>query len=137
MNADDGKERLSKRNAAIQQIHSAIDHCEKGQLASAITLAAAAEGMLPATKKDHLIKRINDLGLFKQLDMNAVINWLKHDTHYQSVEIQELEAGATIMRAISKFAAVFDGITPQMKGFHNWMIRRGHFAKEADPKSAK
>jgi hypothetical protein len=61
--------------------------------------------MLPATERDHLIKRINNLGLFKQLDMNAVINWLKHDTHYRSVEIQELEAGATIMRAISKFAA--------------------------------
>jgi hypothetical protein len=69
--------------------------------------------------------------------MNAVINWLKHDTDYQTVEVQELEAAATIMRAISKFAAVFDGITPQMKAFHGWMSKRGHFAKEADPKTAK
>jgi hypothetical protein len=137
MNTEDTKERLSKHKAAVQQIHAAIDHCEKGELAPAITLAAAAENMLPATEKDHLIKRINDLGLFKQLDMNAVINWLKHDTDYQTVEIQELEAGATIMRAISKFVAVLDGITPKMKAFHGWMIKRGHFAKEADPKTAK
>jgi hypothetical protein len=134
MNAQDAKSKISKRDAAIQQIHAAIEHCQKGQLAPAITLAAAAEGSLPATDKAHLIKRINDQGLFKQLDMNAIINWLKHDTDQQSAELLELEAGATIMRAISKFAAVYDGVTPQMKAFPEWMIQRGHFAKEPNPK---
>jgi hypothetical protein len=58
----------SKREAAIQQIHAAIEHCQKGQLAPAITLGAAAENSLPATDRDHLIKRINDQGLFKELE---------------------------------------------------------------------
>ena len=137
MSTEDAKQKLSKRDAAIQQIHAAIELCEKGQLAPATTLAAAAEGMLPVTEKDHLVKRINDLGLFKQLDMNAVITWLKHDTDYQTVEIPELEAATTIMRAISKFAAVFDGITAPMKAFQTWMIERGHFTKETDLKTAK
>jgi len=134
MNTDDARVKLSKRDAAIQQIHASIEHCKNGQLAAAITLAAAAEGMIPATEKDHLIKRINDLGLFKQLDMNAVITWLKHDTGQQSAEIQELEACATVMRAISKFAAVYDGITPQMKAFPEWMQQRGHFTREQEAK---
>jgi hypothetical protein len=121
---------MSKRDAAIEQIQAAIEHCRKGQLAPAITLAAAAECSMPATDKAHLIKRINDQGLFKQLEMNAIINWLKHDTGQESAELLELEAGATIMRAISKFAAVYGAITPQMKTFPEWMIERGHFAKE-------
>jgi hypothetical protein len=121
----------TKRDAAIQQIHAAIEHCKKGQLAPAITLGAAAEGSLPATDKAHLLKRINDQGLFKELDMNAVINWLKHDTGQPAATLLELEAGATVMRAISKFAAVYNGVTPPMKSFPDWMIERGHFATES------
>ena len=117
---------ISKRDAANQKIQAAIDHCKKGELAAAITLAAAAEGSLPATDNSHLIKRINDQGLFKQLDMNAVINWLKHDTGQEAAELLELEAAATIMRAISKFAAVYNGVPQQMKAFPDWMIQRGH-----------
>jgi hypothetical protein len=131
---EDTKPTTSKRDAAIQQIHAAIEHCQNGQLAPAITLGAAAEGSLPDTDKDHLIKRINDRGLFKELDMNAVINWLKHDTGQPAATLLELEAGATVMRAISKFAAVYNGVTPTMKTFPDWMVERGHFASESGRK---
>ena len=128
--------KVSKRDAVIRQIHAAIEHCQKGESVPAITLAAAAEGALPATDKDHLIKRINELGLFKQLDMNAVINWLKHDTGYQSADVLELEACATTMRAISKFAAVYEGVTPSMKAHYDWIEKRGILAKEPDDESS-
>jgi hypothetical protein len=128
--SEDTKPTTSKRDAAIQQIHAAIEHCQKGQLAPAITLGAAAEGSLPRTDNEHLIKRINDLGLFKELDMNAVINWLKHDTGQPAASLLELEAGVTVMRAISKFASVYNGVTPTMKAFPDWMVGRGHFATE-------
>jgi hypothetical protein len=124
----------SKRDAAIQQIHAAIEHCRNGQLAAAITLGAAAEGSLPDTDQDHLIKRINDQGLFKELDMNAVINWLKHDTGQPAATLLELEAAATVMRAISKFAAVYNGVTRTMKTFPDWMVERGLFETEPERK---
>jgi hypothetical protein len=38
------------------------------------------------------------------------------------------------MRAISKLAAVYNGVTPQMNAFPDWMIQRGHFANEPDAK---
>lgn len=75
-------------------------------------IGGGAENSLPETDKDPLIKRINEQGLFKKLDMNAIITWLKHDTGQETALLLELEATATIMRAISKFAAVYEGITP-------------------------
>jgi hypothetical protein len=63
--------------------------------------------------------------------MNAVINWLKHDTGQPAATLLELEAAATVMRAISKFAVVYDGVTPLMKAFPDWMVERGHFPGES------
>jgi hypothetical protein len=38
--------------------------------------------------------------------MNAAVNWLKHDTGQSAAALTEVEAGATILRAVSKFAAL-------------------------------
>jgi hypothetical protein len=133
MKPEKGKIKFTKRDAAIEQINAAIEQAENGKLAAAITLAAAAEGSLPATDNDHLIKRINELGLFKKLDMNAIITWLKHDTGQETAEILELEAHATIMRAISKFAATYNGVTQKMRAFLTKMEEGGYFAKEEEP----
>jgi hypothetical protein len=61
--------------------------------------------------------------------MNAAINWLKHDTGQSAAALTEVEAGATILRAVSKFAALYSEITPTMKTFADWMVEHGHFAR--------
>jgi hypothetical protein len=52
---------------------------------------------------------------------NDVINWLKHGTvngkRVEKATISELEMIVTIYRAISKFSAVYDDLSPQMKAF--------------------
>jgi hypothetical protein len=51
----------NQQRASMRQIHAAIDHLYKGELESAITLAHAAEGVLPGTDKPHLFQKIQKL----------------------------------------------------------------------------
>jgi hypothetical protein len=44
----------SKPLAALEQIHAAIWHCRNEDFEYAITLAAAAEGLLPSTTERHV-----------------------------------------------------------------------------------
>ena len=43
----------------MRQIHCAIEHLKEGHYEAAITLAAAAEGMLPETEARHLRQPVN------------------------------------------------------------------------------
>jgi hypothetical protein len=47
--------------ASMRQIHAAIEHHGKQNWECAITLAAAAEGMLPATDEPHFHKKVKEL----------------------------------------------------------------------------
>ncbi len=49
--------KTNKQLASMRQIHAAIDHLQKAEFESAITLASAAEGILSETDKPYLIKR--------------------------------------------------------------------------------
>ena len=118
------------RIASMRQIHCAIEHLQRGDFEAAITLAAAAEGMLPDTDKPYLFKTIKRLAPEPSKDAiqsngaNDCIVWLKHGVgpdgkELESARISEIEMYATVMRAISKFKAVFDDASPQMKQFGN------------------
>jgi hypothetical protein len=121
--------------AAMRQIHAAIEHLHRGDFECAITLGAAAEGMLPPTDKPHLFEKIKALRPKPSLNnaeadgANDMINWLKHGVgvdgkRVEKATISELEMMVTVTRAISKFAAIYDGLSPQMKGFTDWSIAR-------------
>src|SRR4029077_19039656 len=61
----------TKKLAAKRQIHAAILLLRKEQeFECAITLAAAAEGLLPTTDDPHIFKILKDTPVFKQLDLN-------------------------------------------------------------------
>jgi hypothetical protein len=118
--------------ASMRQINAAIEHLQRLDFECAITLAAAAEGILPETHMPHFFTKVKALeaSLPDDEGANAVINWLKHGTltkggpRIDKAEIKELEAIAVIWRAITKFQAVYGATpadrTPQMLGFQNW-----------------
>ena len=124
------------QTASMRQIHAAIEHIERQDYECAITLAAAAEGMLPPTDNPYFHQKVKEMA--KKLsevegaahDPNDVITWLKHGTlngkKINSATIEVQEAVAITWRAISKFWAVYQDASPQMKAFKETAIRIVH-----------
>jgi hypothetical protein len=116
------------RLASLRQIHAAIDHLHKSEFESAITLASAAEGVLPKTDKPHLFPKLQTLiaSLPEEAEgatgINDFTNWTKHGGKYERATIPELEVIATIARAVSKFVAVYGEQSSQMKEFSEWAV---------------
>ncbi len=109
------------RLALSRQFHAVIGHFDNCEFESAITLAAAAEGILPSTQKHHFFKSLKN----KLTDVNLLINWLKHGVNpYDTATISEIEVAATIFRSITKFDAVYGELTPEMKKFIVWAKHR-------------
>lgn len=117
----------------MRQIHAAIEHINRGDFECAITLAGAAEGMLPDTNQPHFRRKV--LALEKAMPVsdkkfnraNTFINWLKHGTldaggpRYETATIELLEPLVVIYRAITKFGAIYDDLSPQMKCYNRWL----------------
>ena len=81
MPSSDVHTETTKRLAAERQINGAVAHLYRTELECAITLAAAAEGLLPDTDEPHifLYLRSHPSSKNKQIDFNETINWLKHN----------------------------------------------------------
>lgn len=119
--------------SALHQIHDAIDLLYESKIESAIVVAHAAEGKLPETGKPHLFHKLkafaeslpDEPGAKGQ---NDFVVWLKHgevrNVKYENAVISETEAILSITRAISKYNAVFGGISPKMGEFVDWAIKR-------------
>jgi hypothetical protein len=122
------------RYASMRQIHAAIEHINRGDFECAITLAGAAEGMLPDTDKPHFRQKVIALqeampeAAKRFKGANDFINWLKHGAiakggpRFETAVINQLEIFATIYRAITKFEATYDDLSPQMKSFKSWLL---------------
>ena len=117
----------------MRQINRAIDHAINGEYECAITLAGAAEGILPNTDKPHFLQKEKELANRPELKAaggavkpNDYINWLKHGSlvrggpRIESVTIPAEESIKTVWRAITKYKAVYDDLSPQMLHFRNW-----------------
>jgi hypothetical protein len=99
--------KTSKKESCYNQIVAAIDHFQKEQIDCAITLAAAAEGMLSTEDHRYLFREFRDNPEAVDIDLNSVINWLKHPGEPELANITELEAAFAIARAITKFIAAY------------------------------
>jgi hypothetical protein len=105
----------------MRQIHAAIEHWRRGDFECAITLASAAETMLPDIDEPHF-RRVQNI-----TRINVISNWLIHGgsdllkgDHVDTVVIEEIDTVVAIHRAILKFEAVFwKDKTPQMTSFRN------------------
>jgi tRNA threonylcarbamoyladenosine modification (KEOPS) complex Cgi121 subunit len=106
--------------ASMRQIHAAIEHWRRGDFECAITLAGAAERMLPEIDEPQY-RELQDVAR-----VNEVSNWLIHGTSRNGAKsertdiivIEEFDTVVAIHRAILKFEAVFwKDKTPQMTSF--------------------
>jgi hypothetical protein len=126
-------QKLTTKEASAEQIHAAIEFYGKQHLACAITLAAAGEGMLPATDKPHFHQKVKALGEALKgtggaTDPNDLITWLKHGTFKGkkcgTATVEELEAEVVIYRAITKFVALYENPSQQMEAFTGDLITK-------------
>jgi hypothetical protein len=118
----------TRQLAALYQITAAIKHFYDGHLECAITLASAAEGVLPdAPEGESLFQHLkaNSARHGRKSDhLNFVQNWLKHGK-YNGYEIEKMRitaflAAIALWRAITKFVAVYHKETPEMEKFMVW-----------------
>jgi hypothetical protein len=117
----------NKQLTAISQIHYALLMFRQNELECAITLAAAAEGVIYPTEEPHLFTVLKNSPLSrKEFDYNRTINWLKHPMAPDDFDIWEFEAAIIIVRAISKFFTVYRTGSPAMKSFVRWTFEQGH-----------
>jgi hypothetical protein len=124
--------KTTKRLAATRQIEAAIAHFRKDEYECAITLAAAAEGLLPPTDEPHIFSVLKASPTFESADYNRTIVWLKHPTPPNDAHIAEFEAAMIIVRAISKFAVIYNDGTEGMRSFTRWCFEVGHLPLPKD-----
>jgi hypothetical protein len=111
---------VTKQQAAEQLIDGAIRAFEAGDHACAITLAGAAEGAMPPSDTRHFFEIARDAFVGQPIpgkrkavekevvaELNAERDWLKHYNEKQPVEMELSNAILWIIRAVSKFHAVY------------------------------
>lgn len=128
--ADGYEVKSNQKIAALNQITAAIEHFNKKELECTITLAAAAEDILPATGEPHIFRDFNRYFLRrpeKRIDLNLVVNWLKHGENYAEVTLTEFEAAMMILRAITKFIDVDHQLSPVMDDYIEWARGKGYY----------
>lgn len=126
--------RISRRDATSEQIDQAIHAFFTGLTASPVTLAGAAEASLPDVDV-FMLSVMKTMGSQRGLSENEVVHrvnevrdWLKHrKPEVPKMEIREEDAVGMILRAYTKFVAVFgkDAATPLMRKFEEWF--RGNY----------
>jgi hypothetical protein len=131
---------LTRRQAAIAQIEQAIRLFHEGNLASAITLAGAAEGCLSPNvdakaefflfellKEAHAERRgLSERKAVTQL--NLARDFLKHFDETQPpdtrIRLEALDAWIMVVRATSKLQAIdSNALTPVMKAFYAYSAK--------------
>lgn len=116
---------VTVKEASFNQICASIAHYGNGQFDCAMTLAAAAEGMLPAVDEPHLFQQLRARPDQAELNLNMMIVWLKHGGA-ASAELSDFEVVITIARAITKFLAVYKESHPRFVEFWQQAHRDGH-----------
>ncbi len=123
----------SKFDSSHRQTETAIILFKEGKYDCAITLASAAENMLPDTEKWHIFQALKADERYNEMRYNLMINWLKHsdgpETRAERATLSELEVVVIIARAISKFIAVYGETCQNFEDFLNWAVAAGHLPK--------
>jgi hypothetical protein len=121
--------RITRKIAALRQIHAAIRLFHEDEYESAITLALSAESQLPKAAVPYAYEWLkappDKIALF-----NEVRNWLKHIKLPEAIEITDFDAAFALFRATSKFTAVFDESSPIMDEFADWIRQKGGLFSE-------
>lgn len=115
---------LTKEQAAVRQVETAIQALMRGDFDIAITLACAAEGMFKRTGR-HLFAVLRDHPKAKTIPkkvwiahLNRDRDWLKHHGGPDRLVIERFSAAAAITRAATKLEA--KNWTPLIDAFREW-----------------
>lgn len=117
---------LSKCEAAEIQIKASVRCYEIQDWLSSVTLAGAAECCLPKVEEKHLFAIAKDVGKRRGIESNELIkllnekrDWAKHngEDHKKFTEYCKTDAAIMIVRAITKYFAVFGQQTEVMNEF--------------------
>jgi hypothetical protein len=121
----------TRKFAALRQIRGAITCLHEGDYECAITLAHAAEGMVPDEKKGddgkYLFKLMRER--LPDNDHNLFSNWLKHDKIGDKATISVFEVVVMITRAIHKFVWYYGESSDHFETFQRWAMLHGHLPK--------
>jgi hypothetical protein len=123
--------------APIRQIRGAINYLHSGDYECAITLAHAAEGMVPDRKKGDDGKPFIVL-MRERLpddDPNLFSNWLKHPKGGDKATIPLFEVVVMILRAIHKFVWYYEATSDCFESFQDWAMLHGHLPKRITQKA--
>lgn len=125
--------KVTRQLAILRQILCAIRHLRKGELECAITLALAAEGQLPDSDKPYLYKQLKEAAPDLALDgtFNTIRDWLKHchQSKPDEIEIRLFDVAIAVMRATTKFIAVYRKSHPEFREFFEWCEAEGYKAR--------
>ena len=122
------RQRVSRKQAAVEQIEMAIRLFASKDFACSITLALAAEAQMPKTDDPHVYGRLRAVLSKKVADeFNEVRDWLKHfnDDMPEEKDIFAFEVVIALIRATTKFYAVYKDTTPQFETFGAWAKNEG------------
>jgi hypothetical protein len=113
-------------DAIIRMLEAAIKLFHEDEYESTITLALAAEGQLPNDPGPYFYSWFKERITADLLaPFNHFRNWLKHHTGPDEIEITELDAGFAILRATTKYKAIFKESSPAMDEFSDWVRQKG------------
>ena len=121
----------TRKVAPIRQIRTAISCLHNGDYECAITLAHAAEGMVPDKREGDDRKPLFKL-MRERLpddDPNLFSNWLKHPRGADKATISVFEVVVMIARAIHKFVWYYGESNDHFELFQDWAMLHGHLPK--------
>jgi hypothetical protein len=122
----------TKQLAAQRQIDAAVSHLHKSELECAITLATAAETLLPERDTRHILAFLRKHPLSTRVNIEQTVHWLNSSAQPNSATIYEFEAAVVVARAISKFAGAYAEVPNEWYDFLSWGVLLGigrHFRR--------
>lgn len=120
-----GKQTFSRKQAALQQIETAIRLFHKSEFACSITLALAAEEQIEKVDAPYLQKIVQERNPDAARKFNDVRNWLKHHKPPEEIDIFPFEVVIALIRATTKFFAAYAEETTAIEEFHQWAQENG------------
>jgi hypothetical protein len=118
----------TKKNAALRQIRVAIQVFVEDEYEAAITLAGAAEGMIAGGERVNIFEKLKERrpedfeGDTKAwiAFLNTTRDWLKHPSGGETNLIRQFDAWLMLLRALTKYQAVYGEDTAEMEAFIVW-----------------
>jgi hypothetical protein len=79
------------------------------------------------TTTDHFFRVIR--ATFSKEDTNYTLNWMKHSSGPDELEVTEQDVVVVIVRAIQKYVGTYATMHPSFQRFSDWAIEKRYTKK--------